>query len=186
MKVSETPIQDLYIIEPRVFEDSRGYFFEAYSKKLLATSGIDIDFIQDNQSKSSYGVIRGLHFQRNPKAQTKLVRVIEGSVFDVVVDCRKGSPTFGQWYGIELSAINKKQLFIPKGFAHGFSVLSETATLYYKCDEYYAPETDGGIYYDDPSLNIDWRIPKDKVILSEKDSRLPFLSLAEINFKYNS
>lgn len=184
MKILDTPIKDLYIIEPRVFEDSRGYFFEAYSKKLLAAAGINIDFIQDNQSRSGYGVIRGLHFQRNPKAQTKLVRVIEGSVLDVVVDCRKGSPNYGEWFGIELSAENKKQLFIPKGFAHGFSVLSETAILYYKCDEYYAPESDGGIFYNDPALNIDWRIPKEKVILSEKDSKLPLLAQAEINFKF--
>jgi dTDP-4-dehydrorhamnose 3,5-epimerase len=184
MKVTDTPIIDLCVIEPLVFEDSRGYFFEAYSKQLFLSKDINIDFVQDNQSKSTYGVIRGLHFQRNPKAQTKLVRVLKGSIFDVVVDCRKGSPSFGEWYGVELSAENKKQLFIPKGFAHGFSVLSDIAIVYYKCDEYYAPETDGGIFYNDPALNIDWRIPKDKVILSEKDSKLPLFSYAEMNFKY--
>jgi dTDP-4-dehydrorhamnose 3,5-epimerase len=184
MKVSETPIKDLLIIEPRIFEDSRGYFFEAYNKHQLTANNINVDFVQDNQSKSSYGVIRGLHFQRNPKAQTKLVRVLEGRIFDVAVDCRKGSPTFGKWFGEELSAENKRQLFVPKGFAHGFSVLSETAIVFYKCDEFYAPESDGGILYNDPSLNIDWRIPKDKVILSDKDSKLPLLSQAEINFNF--
>jgi dTDP-4-dehydrorhamnose 3,5-epimerase len=138
--------------------------------------------VQDNQSKSSYGVIRGLHFQCNPKAQTKLVRVLEGKIFDVAVDCRKNSPTFGKWFGIELSAENKKQLLVPKGFAHGFSVLSDTAIVFYKCDSFYAPEADGGILYNDPALNIDWRISKEEVILSEKDSKLPVLSQSKINF----
>ncbi|MBN2486954.1 MAG: dTDP-4-dehydrorhamnose 3,5-epimerase [Bacteroidales bacterium] len=184
MTIKETPLPGLFIFEPRVFEDSRGYFFESYNKNGLSAINPNIGFVQDNQSKSAYGVIRGLHFQRNPKAQSKLVRVLSGTIYDVAVDCRIGSPTFGKHFGCELSEDNKKQLFIPKGFAHGFSVLSETAIVFYKCDEYYSPETDGGIFYNDETLGIDWRIPTDKVILSEKDSKLPFFSQAELNFKY--
>ena len=184
MKIIETTIKDLKVIEPRVFEDDRGYFFEAYNKLNLLKEKTDLEFVQDNQSKSSYGVVRGLHFQKNPKAQTKLVRAIEGSIFDVAVDCRIGSPTFGKWFGIELSAENKKQLLVPKGFAHGFSVLSETAIVFYKCDEFYAPEVDAGIAYNCPELNIDWRIPEDKVLLSGKDGMLPVFSNADINFQY--
>ncbi len=182
MKVVDTPIKDLYIIEPKVFADSRGYFFEAYNKQVLESNNIQLDFVQDNQSNSSYGVIRGLHFQKNPKAQTKLVRALEGTIFDVAVDCRKDSPTFGKWFGVELSAKNKKQLLIPKGFAHGFSVLSEKATVFYKCDEYYAPEFDAGVAYNDPMLNIDWKIEANKVILSDKDAKLPIFENAEYNF----
>lgn len=184
MKSIETPINDLYIIEPTVFEDDRGYFFEAYNKLKLSEHHINIDFVQDNQSKSSYGVIRGLHYQLNPRAQTKLVRVLEGKIYDVAVDIRKNSPTFGKWFGVELSAENKNQLLIPQGFAHGFSVLSETAIVFYKCDEFYAPESDAGIIYNDSELNIDWQIPEDKVILSDKDMQLPDFNSAKNNFSY--
>ena len=184
MVVRNTPIKDLLILEPQVFEDSRGYFFEAYNKQKLVNAGLNIDFVQDNQSKSSYGVLRGLHFQKNPKAQTKLVRVLEGAIFDIAVDCRIGSPTFGKWFGIELSSENKKQLLVPQGFAHGFSVLSQTTIVFYKCDELYSPEYDAGIAYNDPTLNIDWKIPAENIILSEKDKKLPLLKNVEINFKY--
>jgi dTDP-4-dehydrorhamnose 3,5-epimerase len=140
--------------------------------------------IQDNQSKSSYGVIRGLHYQLQPKAQSKLLRVLEGRIFDVAVDIRRNSQTYGEWFGIELSAENKKQLLIPKGFAHGFSVLSQSAVVFYKCDELYAPETDAGILYNDTNLNIDWKIPTDKVLVSEKDSKLPTFANAKNNFEF--
>jgi dTDP-4-dehydrorhamnose 3,5-epimerase len=182
MKIVETPIKDLLIIEPRVFEDTRGYFYESYSQANFSEAGIDIHFVQDNQSKSVYGVIRGLHYQLAPKAQTKLVRVLEGKIFDVALDVRKGSPTYGQWFGMEISAENRKQLLIPRGFAHGFSVLSETAVVFYKCDAFYAPEYDAGIIYNDPELKIDWRIPEDKALLSDKDSRLPLFKDAKNNF----
>jgi dTDP-4-dehydrorhamnose 3,5-epimerase len=182
MTIRETPIKDLMIIEPKVFKDSRGYFFESYNYGVMERYGIAYRFVQDNQSKSSYGVIRGLHYQLEPKAQTKLIRVIEGKIFDIAVDIRKGSPTFAKWFGIELSADNCVQLLIPKGFAHGFSVLSETAIVFYKCDELYAPEIDAGIFYNDPDLNIDWKIPADKAILSEKDSKLPVFKEAKNNF----
>jgi dTDP-4-dehydrorhamnose 3,5-epimerase len=182
MTIRETPIKDLMIIEPKIFKDARGYFFESYNYGVLERYGITNRFVQDNQSKSSYGVIRGLHYQLHPKAQTKLVRVLEGKIFDVAVDVRKGSPTFGKWYGIELSAENCTQLLIPKGFAHGFSVLTETATVFYKCDELYAPETDAGIKYNDPELNINWQIPVDKELLSEKDSKLPMFKDSKNNF----
>jgi dTDP-4-dehydrorhamnose 3,5-epimerase len=182
MNIIETPFQDLYIIEPKIFEDDRGYFFESYNKLILEKYGIDLNFVQDNQSKSSYGVIRGLHFQKKPKAQTKLVRVLEGAVFDVVVDCRRNSPTFRKWYGVELSAENKKQFLIPKGFAHGFSVLSEKAIVFYKCDEFYSTENDRGILFNDPDLNIDWKIPESDFILSNKDKNQPLFKGADINF----
>lgn len=184
MKTKETKIKDLFIIEPQVFEDDRGYFFESYNKIKLAEYRICIDFVQDNQSKSSYGVIRGLHYQLDPKAQTKLVRVLKGTIYDVAVDIRKNSPTYGQWFGLELSAENRKQLLIPQGFAHGFSVLSETATVLYKCDEYYAPQMDAGIIYNDAELGIDWQVPPDKVILSEKDAKLPSFKDAKNNFLF--
>lgn len=183
MTITETPIKDLFIIEPRVFEDPRGFFFESYNAATLLKNGIDYKFVQDNQSKSCYGVIRGLHYQLQPKSQTKLVRVLEGEIFDVAVDVRQGSPTFGKWFGLELSAENKKQLLIPKGFAHGFSVLSEIAVVMYKCDELYAPETDAGIIFNDPDLNIDWKIPADKALLSDKDGKLPRFKDARNNFK---
>jgi len=182
MKITETAIKDLLIIEPQVYEDARGYFFESYSLIKFNKRGIDIRFVQDNESKSNYGIIRGLHYQLEPKAQTKLVRVISGRIYDVAVDIRNGSSTYGKWFGIELSDENKKQLLIPKGFAHGFSVLSKQATILYKCDEFYSPEYDAGIRYNDPFLNIDWEIPDDKIILSEKDSKLPVFEKAKNNF----
>jgi len=172
MNIIETGIKDLKIIEPRVFPDSRGYFFESYSKLALEKQGITYNFVQDNQSKSSYGVIRGLHCQLPPYAQTKLVRAIQGTIFDVAVDLRSGSPTYGKWFGVELSEDNKRQLLIPKGFAHGFSVLSETATVFYKCDEFYHPETDSGIRFNDKSLQIDWKVEVSKAIVSDKDLKL--------------
>lgn len=163
------------ILEPRVFQDSRGYFFESYHKEALKKHGLDQEFIQDNQSRSAHGVIRGLHYQLAPHAQTKLVRVTEGSIFDVAVDLRQDSPTFGRWFGVELSADNFLQLLIPKGFAHGFSVLSDHATLYYKCDHYYHPQSESGVRFDDPDLEIDWRIDPAKAIISDKDWSLPYL-----------
>ncbi|MCF8391601.1 MAG: dTDP-4-dehydrorhamnose 3,5-epimerase [Bacteroidales bacterium] len=173
MYLTETKIKDLYIIEPKIYKDSRGYFFESFSLKYLQNKGLNYTFIQDNQSKSQYGVIRGLHFQKAPYAQTKLLRVLEGKIFDVALDMRKSSPDFGKSFGIEISAENNKQLLIPKGFAHGFSVLSETAVVMYKCDEYYSPESEGGIKFSDPNLKIDWGIEKGKEIVSEKDTHLP-------------
>jgi dTDP-4-dehydrorhamnose 3,5-epimerase len=175
MEVQKTEIEGLVVIRPRVFEDSRGYFFESYNEQLFREAGVPIHFVQDNQSKSSYGVIRGLHMQKTPHAQAKLLRVLEGAIFDVAVDLRKGSATFGKWYGLEITSGNHMQLLIPAGFCHGFSVLSETATVLYKCDAFYHPESEAGIRYDDPQLAIDWRIPADKVSVSEKDSKLPYL-----------
>jgi dTDP-4-dehydrorhamnose 3,5-epimerase len=186
MNVIKTNLPDLFIIEPKVFEDDRGYFFESYQEEKLNQQGIQTRFLQDNQSKSSYGVIRGLHFQLEPYAQTKLIRVLEGKIFDVAVDVRPGSPTFGQWYGIELSAENKRQLYVPKGFAHGFSVISETAIVFYKCDELYNPASEGGILYNDPDLNINWQIEPEKANLSAKDKVLPQLKNAKLNFSYTS
>jgi dTDP-4-dehydrorhamnose 3,5-epimerase len=184
MNVISTPIEGLFVIEPTVFKDPRGYFFESYQEEKLKQKGINVRFVQDNQSKSSYGVIRGLHYQLNPHAQTKLVRVLEGAIYDVAVDIRKGSPTFGQWYGIELSGENTKQLYVPQGFAHGFSVISETAVVMYKCDNLYSPGSEGGILYNDPSLNIDWKIEPGKAILSHKDEKHPLLKDANFNFTY--
>jgi dTDP-4-dehydrorhamnose 3,5-epimerase len=179
-----TPIQDLLIFEPRIFEDNRGYFFEAYNEQVFAEAGIDIKFVQDNQSKSSFGVIRGLHYQQDPFAQTKLVRVLEGKILDVAIDIRKGSPHFGQSFSIELSADNKKQLLIPAGFAHGFSVLSETAVVLYKCDRFYNKASEGGIRFDDPMLTIDWGIPKGQEVVSEKDIQLPIFKDCSNNFEF--
>jgi dTDP-4-dehydrorhamnose 3,5-epimerase len=184
MPFVKTDIDSLLIFEPKVFEDSRGYFFEAYNEKIFSDAGIDLKFVQDNQSKSSFGVIRGLHYQQNPYAQAKLVRVLEGKILDVAVDIRKGSPTFGQHFSIELSAENKKQLFLPAGFAHGFSVLSETAIVLYKCNEFYNKESEGGIRFDDADLNIDWQIPAGKEIVSEKDIQLPAFKDCKNNFEY--
>jgi dTDP-4-dehydrorhamnose 3,5-epimerase len=175
MNIIETEIQGVYIIEPKVFGDSRGYFFESFSKKEFESKVGPVEFVQDNESKSCYGVVRGLHFQKPPHAQAKLVRVVKGKVLDVAVDLRKDSPTYGRHVAVELSEDNHRQVFIPKGFAHGFSVLSEEAVFQYKCDDYYAPETEGAVAWNDPELNIDWRIPADKVILSEKDTRHPLL-----------
>ena len=175
MNIIETEIQGVFIIEPKVFGDSRGYFFESFSKKEFDSKIGPVEFVQDNESKSCYGVVRGLHFQKPPHAQAKLVRVVKGKVLDVAVDLRKDSPTYGKHVAVELSEDNHRQVFIPKGFAHGFSVLSEEAVFQYKCDDYYAPETEGAVAWNDPELNIDWRIPADKMILSEKDKRHPEL-----------
>lgn len=184
MPFQRTPIPDLLVFEPRVFEDSRGYFFEAYSAKAFRDEGLELTFVQDNQSHSKYGVIRGLHYQLHPHAQAKLVRVIQGSIRDVVVDIRVGSPTYGQTYSIDLSAENKKQLFVPVGFAHGFCVLSETATVMYKCDAFWNKDAEGGIRYDDPALDIDWGVPDDKLVLIQKDMELPTLANCNNNFVY--
>ena len=175
MNIIETEIQGVYIIEPKVFGDSRGYFFESYSRREFEAKVGPVEFVQDNESKSCYGVVRGLHFQKPPHAQAKLVRVVKGKVLDVAVDLRKDSPTYGRHVSVELSEDNHRQVFIPKGFAHGFSVLSEEAVFQYKCDDYYAPETECAIAWNDPELNIDWRIPAVQVILSEKDKRHPEL-----------
>ena len=177
-------IPGLVIVEPSVFEDNRGYFFESYNQSLFAQNGIACRFLQDNQSQSSYGVIRGLHFQMNPFAQSKLIRVLAGKILDVVVDIRKGSPTFGQSFNIELSEENKKQLFIPQGFAHGFSVLSETASVLYKCDQFYNKQSESGIRYNDPRLNIDWKIDSDKASVSGKDLVLPAFEKSLHNFQF--
>lgn len=179
MNVIKTPIEGLLVIEPQVFGDNRGYFCENYNEARYQAAGIDARFVQDNQSCSSYGVVRGLHFQRPPYTQAKLVSCVVGRVLDVAVDLRKDSPTYGQHYSVELSADNHRQFFIPKGFAHGFSVLSDTAVFTYKCDELYHPEADGGIDLMDPALDIDWQVPADKMILSEKDKKHPLL--AELN-----
>lgn len=168
-----TAFPGLIIFEPRVFEDSRGYFFESYNGQTFETEGLNMSFVQDNQAKSCYGVIRGLHYQLPPYGQTKLIRTLQGSILDVVVDLRVGSPTFKEVYTIELSAENKKQLLVPKGFAHGYSVISETAEVMYKCDAFYNKQSEGGLFYADPSLNIDWQIPADKAIVAEKDLANP-------------
>ena len=183
MNVIDTKISGLFILEPKVFMDDRGYFFESDNKTILdSLLGKEYTFVQDNESKSSYGVIRGLHYQLAPFSQAKLVRVLQGKVYDVAVDLRKNSPTFLDWVGVELSAENKRQFLIPKGFAHGFSVLSETAIFQYKCDEYYHPEAEAGIIYNDSSLNIDWKIEAEKVKFSPKDLLLPKLEGAKMNF----
>lgn len=186
MKFQTCHIPGLIIIEPKVFEDSRGYFFESYREELMAQNGITDRFVQDNESKSVYGVIRGLHYQLAPNAQAKLVRVLEGKVLDVAVDIRKGSPTFGQHFAIELSAENKKQFYIPRGFAHGFSVLSETVVFAYKCDQYYNKQSEGGIRYNDEELGIDWGLDLADAIVSEKDMELPSLRDCVNNFEYQS
>lgn len=169
MKIIETAIEDVVIIEPRLFKDERGYFFESFSQREFEEKIRKISFVQDNESKSSYGVLRGLHFQKPPYAQSKLVRVIKGAVLDVAVDIRKGSPTFGKHVAIELTEENHLQLFIPRGFAHGFSVLSQDVIFQYKCDNFYAPQSEGALAWDDSDLNINWRIPTNQIILSEKD-----------------
>ena len=175
MEIIKTAIEGLLVIKPQVFVDARGYFVETYNEKRYREAGIDAQFVQDNQSCSSYGVVRGLHFQRPPYTQAKLVCCTVGRVLDIAVDLRKNSPTFGQWHSVELSAENHLQFFIPKGFAHGFSVLSETAVFTYKCDELYHPEADGGILLSDPDLAIDWQVPEELRILSEKDKKHPLL-----------
>lgn len=173
MSFHKTNFPGLLVFEPRVFEDSRGYFFESYNENIFKQEGVDIRWVQDNQSSSTYGVIRGLHYQLPPYAQTKLVRVLRGEILDVVVDIRKGSPTYGKSHSEVLSAKSKKQLLVPKGFAHGFSVLSEKTEVLYKCDGFYNRESEGGIIYNDSELNIDWQVPVDKAIVSGKDLLLP-------------
>ena len=175
MEIVKTDIEGVFILEPRIFKDSRGYFFESFSEREFHEKVDKITFVQDNESCSSYGVVRGLHFQKPPYAQSKLVRVIKGTVLDVAVDLRKGSLTYGKHVAVELSENNHRQLFIPRGFAHGFSVLSDEAVFLYKCDNFYHPEADGGINILDESLGIDWRIPTDKAILSDKDTKHPLL-----------
>jgi dTDP-4-dehydrorhamnose 3,5-epimerase len=186
MPFIKTHISDLLVFEPKVFEDSRGYFFEAYNEEVFKAEGIHTKFVQDNQSRSSYGVIRGLHYQMEPYSQAKLVRVLEGKILDVAVDIRKGSPTFGEHFAIELTAENKKQLMIPAGFAHGFSVLSEMAVVMYKCDRFYNKASEGGILFNDPVLNIDWKISDGKAIVSDKDLALPLFSECQNNFEFKS
>ena len=185
MNVIETNIKGVVIIEPKLFKDDRGYFFESYSKKVFDREVQVINFVQDNESKSQYGVVRGLHYQKFPFAQSKLVRVIKGAVLDVAVDIRKGSPTYGQHVAVELTEDNHRQFFIPKGFAHGFAVLSDTALFQYKCDEFYHPEADGGISILDDSLGIDWRIPTANANLSEKDTKHALLKDFDSPFVYN-
>ncbi len=182
MEIIKTDIKDLFVIKPKVFKDNRGYFFESFNLKEIQKYGLSYDFVQDNQSYSQYGVIRGLHYQLKPYAQAKLVRVIKGKVLDVVVDLRKNSSTFGKSFAIELSDENFLQLLVPRGFAHGFSVLSKDVIFFYKCDNYYNKEAERGIIYNDKKLNIDWQIPEGKRIISEKDSHLPNFENAEMNF----
>ena len=185
MNIIKTDIDGVVIIEPRIFTDARGYFFESFSERDFCKEVREIKFVQDNESKSSYGVMRGLHFQRPPFTQSKLVRVIKGAVFDVAVDIRKGSPTYGKHVAVELTEDNHRQFFVPRGFAHGFAVLSDEAIFQYKCDNFYAPEADGGISILDESLGIDWHIPMDKAILSEKDTKHSLLKDFDSPFDIN-
>ena len=185
MQIIKTELEGVVIIEPKVFGDNRGYFFESFSERDFCEKVADVKFVQDNESKSCYGVVRGLHFQKPPYAQSKLVRVVKGAVLDVVVDIRKGSPTYGKHIAVELSEDNHRQTFIPRGFAHGFAVLSDEAIFQYKCDSFYAPQSEGAIAWDDPDLGIDWRIPADKIILSAKDMAHPRLKDIESSFDYN-
>lgn len=186
MKFNQTEFNGLMIIEPRIFKDQRGYFFESYNENIFYESSQNYIFVQDNQSRSLYGVIRGLHYQIEPYAQTKLVRVLQGKIFDVAVDLRQGSATYKEWFGIELDDENQWQLLIPKGFAHGFSVLSETATILYKCDDFYVPEAERGIIYNDKELKIDWGLKSADILVSDKDLKLPSLADADANFKYRA
>lgn len=185
MKIIETEIRDLVVIEPDIFGDERGYFFESFSEREFCSKVKEVRFVQDNESKSRYGVLRGLHFQKPPYAQSKLVRVVKGAVLDVAVDIRKGSPTFGRHVAVELSEQNHRQFFIPRGFAHGFAVLTEEVIFQYKCDNFYAPQSEGALAWDDPALAIDWKLPADDVILSAKDSCHPCLKDAPWLFDYN-
>ena len=187
MSIIKTELDGVFIIEPKVFGDSRGYFFESYNKeRFFQETGYNVEFVQDNESKSSYGVLRGLHFQKGEHAQSKLVRVVEGRVLDVAVDIRKGSPTFGKYVCVELTGENHRQLFIPRGFAHGFVVLSPTAIFQYKCDNFYAPESEGAILWNDPDLAIDWQIPAEDVLLSDKDKNHPVLKDVPWLFDYKT
>ena len=185
MNIIQTSIAGVVIIEPRLFKDDRGYFFESFSEREFNAQIREVKFVQDNESMSSYGVMRGLHFQRPPYTQSKLVRCVKGAVLDVAVDIRKGSPTFGQHVAVELTEENHRQFFVPRGFAHGFAVLSKTAIFQYKCDNFYHPEADGGISILDNSLGIDWRIPTDHAILSEKDTKHPLLKDFDSPFDFN-
>lgn len=181
MKIKDTPLKDCYILEPTVFTDDRGYFFEKFNEKAFeAGTGLNGHFVQDNISRSTFGVLRGLHLQKEEHAQAKLVSCLEGVVWDVAVDLRKDSPTFGQWFGLELNNENKLQLYVPRGFGHGFAVLSETAVFSYKCDNFYNKESEGGVLYNDETLNIDWKLAKEVIVLSEKDKVQP--TFAEGNF----
>ena len=186
MNVIKTDIEGVVIIEPRIFEDPRGYFFESFSQRDFDAQVRTVRFVQDNESRSCYGVLRGLHFQKPPFTQSKLVRVIKGTVLDVAVDIRKGSPTFGKHVAVELSGENHLQFFVPRGFAHGFSVLSDEAVFQYKCDNFYAPQSEGALAWDDPDLGIDWRLPSGSVILSEKDRHHRRLGDSDFLFDYNT
>ena len=185
MEVIKTELEGVVILEPRLFKDDRGYFFESFSQREFDEKVRPVKFVQDNESKSVYGVLRGLHFQKPPFAQSKLVRVIQGAVLDVAVDIRVGSPTYGKHVAVELTAENHRQLFIPRGFAHGFSVLTDEVVFQYKCDKFYAPQSEGGIAWNDPTLGIDWRIPEASVILSEKDKHHPLLKDLPETFYYS-
>jgi dTDP-4-dehydrorhamnose 3,5-epimerase len=184
MPFHATEFPGLFLFEPKVIEDNRGYFFESYNEKDFSYANLSYDWVQDNQSKSSYGVVRGLHFQHDPFAQAKLVRVLSGRIWDVAVDIRKGSPTYGKVFSVELSSDNKLQALIPKGFAHGFSVLSDTVEVLYKCDNYYHKDSEGSIIWNDPELAIDWKIPADKAIFSEKDLAHPTFRDSKHNFQF--
>ncbi|MEO8764836.1 MAG: dTDP-4-dehydrorhamnose 3,5-epimerase [Ginsengibacter sp.] len=186
MPFIKTDFPGLQIFIPAIFEDKRGYFFESYNQNLFTAGGLDISFVQDNQASSVFGVIRGLHYQLEPYAQTKLIRVLSGTILDAVVDIRKNSPTYGKAFTIELSAQNKKQLLVPKGFAHGYSVISETAEVFYKCDMFYHKGSEGGVAWNEPSLNIDWRVPVERVSVSDKDSNYPTVENCTNNFVFNS
>lgn len=185
MNIIRTEIPDVVIVEPRVFGDNRGYFFESFSERDFVSQVRKVRFVQDNESRSSYGVVRGLHYQKHPFSQSKLVRVISGKVLDVAVDMRKGSPTYGKHVAVELSGENKRQMFIPRGFAHGFAVLSDDVVFQYKCDNFYAPSSEGAVAWDDPELGIDWGVPQDKVVLSDKDRSHPLFKDVESCFDYN-
>lgn len=186
MPFTESGIPGLLVYEPRVFNDNRGYFFESYNAQTFEKEGVHLSFVQDNQARSTYGVLRGLHYQQEPYAQTKLIRVLEGRIIDVAVDLRRGSPTYGKSFAIELSAENKLQLLVPKGFAHGYAVISETAEVMYKVDNFYNKASEGGIIYNDPALNIDWGIKLDDALVSEKDLVLPSLENCIHNFVFNT
>jgi len=181
-----TDFPGLLVYDPVVFGDERGYFFESYNQDTFRKSGVEFQFVQDNQARSSYGVVRGLHFQHSPHTQTKLIRALEGTILDVVVDLRVGSPSYGKVYTIELSAQNKKQLLVPQGFAHGYSVLSDTAEVFYKCDRFYNKASEGGVAYNDPALAIDWKVPAAKMILSPKDTGYPVLADTKHQFVFEA
>ncbi len=185
MKITETDIPGLLVIEPKVFEDDRGYFYESYNERVFAEHGLDMRFVQDNESRSGRDVIRGLHYQLAPHAQAKLIRVLEGAIFDVAVDMRRNSPTYKRWSGIEISAVNRLQVLVPKGCAHGFRVVSTTATVFYKCDEFYHPRSERGILFSDKALGIDWGIEPGIAVVSEKDRKAPVFADADNNFIFD-